>query len=238
MKTDIGINRAQSALTLFHGGEGGLARFGLPELPARSPPRAQRKLYAVERARKDIDLYGSAALAEARERLAQLVASGGRADQCVHAQQIVDFMRHSRGPRFQVGILMHCSYPRIEFIWSRDQSAYERVYELSMAVATGIYAQSAIAIRKAMAALETRVGTESDMAQWNALADLFLSNSPTQNHAHPQLKSVQILLDDLAQKRMRHTGGDPGATEQTLREAREDVARRIKAGDIDLISDI
>jgi hypothetical protein len=155
MKAGAGMSEAESLVPPYHGGEGGLARFGLPELPGRCPPRSQRKLYAVSRAKKDIDLYGRDALAEARERLMQLTALGTNTDEIREAQQIVHFMTHSRGPKFQVAMLIHCEYRKIECIWSKDQSPYERVYELSMAVTTGIYAQTAIAIRKATAALET-----------------------------------------------------------------------------------
>jgi hypothetical protein len=238
MTIGFGINSAESLAPTQYAREGGLSRFGLPELPVRAPPNHLRKRVTVERAKREIEQHGSDAIKQARERLAVLTQAGASPDQLRQAQAIVDFLRHSRGPKFQVAMLIHCGYPKVEFIFARDQTAYERVYELSVGIARGIYAQGAISIRKAMAALETRIGSQPQIAQWHALADLFLSNSPAQNEAHPQLKAMQELLDGYALEILRSSGGDPRAAELGLDQAREDIAQRIRAGDIDLISDV
>lgn len=236
--TDYGTNPALSLQQPFFGGERGLARFGLPELPGRAPSPALRKLYSVERAKREIDRCGTEALTEARARLAQHIEAQASGEVLLDAQQVVDFLRHSRGPKFQVAMLLHCGHPNIEVIHAKDQTPYERVYEVSMAVASAIYAQTGIAIRKAMAALEARVGTSEEMAQWAALAETFLSNTPTQNYNLPVLRRVEELIDAYGQNAMREFGGDPQRAAQAVHEAREDVARRIRAGDIDLIEDI
>ena len=211
---------------------------GLPMLPARFAPSGRRRLFSFAMARRELAQHLPPAREEAVARIKALMANGAREQEIDDARQILAFLRHSRGPMFQLAILQETSTGKLQPLITPDQSSLERVREISAAIATAINQIPLRTIKRTINMLHRPWLPENAAHQNRALAERFLANTPAENMADPCFAPLQRLVDEAAQAGHITSGGKAKHIDAATTKAREAVARRICNGEIGKITEI
>ncbi len=211
---------------------------GLPVLPARFPPLGKRRLFSLAMARRELAQHVPAAREEAVARIKGLIANGATQHEIDDARQLLSFLRHSRGPMFQLRILEETGAGKLQPLIRPDQSSLERVREIAAAIATAINQIPLREIERAIASLH-RPWLPGDAAdEHRALAERFMAGTAAENIANPRFAPLQRLVEEAGQAARITSGASPKRIAAAIAKAREQIAARICNGEIDSITEI
>lgn len=197
---------------------------GIAMLPTRYPPRGRRYLTPLNRARVQLEEALPSAINEAEA----LVA--GRGDNGA-ARQELSWLKHEKGPKFQLDLLEATSFGKIEVVSHESQGALERVREIGYGLMVGIVQQPEAAIIEAIRNLARRRYAKGGSPHLDRMADQFLSNSRVANENDPRFASLQFMLDESLRNAMILEGGDASTMASLVEILRHDLSERIRRGE-------
>jgi cell filamentation protein len=211
---------------------------GLPLLPRRFTAAGKRRLFTLPRARTALITHLPAAREEAMEQLQALIAHSASARQIDDARQEVTFLRHARGPKFQLAVLMDIGYGKIEPVIVPNQTSLERVREISAAIAVAINQQPRMAILRAIRKIHKPLFPDDVMAGHHRLATEFLANTAEANLADDRFAHLQRLIDQRAEDVALASGSSTAAISDAIAKATADIAERIRDGELESIDEL
>lgn len=211
---------------------------GLPVLPARFAPLGKRRLFSLAMTRRELAQHLPAAREEAVAGIKALIANGGPQHEIDDARQLLAFLRHSRGPMFQLRILQETGAGKLQPLITPDQSSLERVREISAAIATAINQMPLRDIERAIASLHRPWLPDDATDEHRALAERFMAGTAAENIASPRLAPLQRLVEEAGQAARIASGASPKRIAAAIAKAREHIAARICNGEIDTITGI
>lgn len=200
---------------------------GLPLLPARDATVHRRYTITLTKAGSLLGEHLAAATLEA-DALAVGVASGA----LNAARQELDFLRHPKGPLFQLGVLQTLGASKILAVIHDSQSPLETVREIAAAALIELSEYPQTAIAEASLALNRPAYPLGGSPHQDRLAVEFLANAPEDNLADPRFATVQRLVDKATSGASRASGGKAKHINAATKKARTDVAARIRRGDM------
>ena len=217
------------------GSAGAYYAIGLPQLPPRSTRDGKRRLMTPAIARRELDAHLAEARREALERLQSLDA---QSDHLADARQELAYLRHGRGPKFQLSVLVELDCGKIDPVINPAQSSLERVLEIGAAIGVAIRQYQAEAVEAAMRRLHIPVLPDDVAAEYHALAELFLSNSARENFEDQRFAKAQRLVDQANERAATVVGVTPKRLAQATEATRAIIADLIRRGELELISQI
>lgn len=126
---------------------------GLPSLPWRDPLVGRRFIMTIAKVRRELGQYLPDARDQAAEELQALISENAPAAQIDDARQLLNVMRHAKGPMFQALLLAQLGVRKIEVVIKTDQSALERALEIASGLAIAIQRQPRCVVEQAILAL-------------------------------------------------------------------------------------
>jgi cell filamentation protein len=205
---------------------------GIPLFPERDAPAARRYLMSLAKARRELHQHLPDARDEALDRLESLIAGEGAPAQIDTAQQALSLLRHAKGPMFQLTILEHTGFDRIEPVINPQQSAFERVQEIAAAIAIGLNQQPRGVIERAAHTVQQPFYSAGASPHQDRLAAEFLRNTAATNRADPRFAAAQAIVDNAATAAAADATRNPEAILAAANAARTEVARKIRLGEL------
>jgi fido (protein-threonine AMPylation protein) len=197
---------------------------GIALLPTRYPPRGRRYLTPLNRARVQLERSLPSAIDEAEAQLA------GKAENGVALQELA-WLRHEKGPRFQLDLLESTSFGKIEVVSHQSQGALERVREIGYGLMIGILQQPEAAIIAAIRNLARRRYAKSGSPHLDRMADQFLQNNRYANENDPRFAALQHMLDESVRNAAILEGGDASTMAALVETLRHKLSERIRRGE-------
>ena len=211
---------------------------GLPVLPNRFAPLGKRRLFSLAMARRELASHLPGALMQAVDRIKALIAEAAPQNYIDDARQELAFLRHSRGPLFQLGILTQTGAGKLQPLIMPNQTSLERVREIGAAIAIAVNQIPLRDIQRAIRSLHRPWFPDSVATTHRALADAFMAGSAADNIADPRFARLQRLVDEAGQAARATTGGNPKRIAAAITSARDAIAARIRDGEIDTITEL
>ena len=199
---------------------------GLPLLPARDATVHRRYTITLTKAGSLLGEHLAAATLEA-EALAARVAPGAISA----ARQELGFLRHPKGPLFQLGVLQALGASKILAVIHDSQSPLETVREIAAAALIELSEYPQTAIAQASLALNRPAYPLGGSPHQDRLATEFLANSPEDNQADPRFATAQRLVERAISAASQSSGGNAKHINAATKKARTDIAARIRRGD-------
>jgi cell filamentation protein len=203
---------------------------GLPLLPPRDATVHRRYVITSAKAGRLLREHIAAATMQAADALAHLAKANAPQDMISVARQELDFLRHPKGPLFQLAVLGDLGIGKILAVIHDAQSPLETVREIAAAVLIALSEHSPSAIVQAGLAVGHPGYPIGGSPHQSRLAAEFLANSPQDNLADPRFVSAQRLIDRAATDASRSSGGNIKYINAATAKARADIAARIGDG--------
>lgn len=205
---------------------------GLPLLPPRDATIHRRYITALSKAGDLLREQIAAATAEAAAMLETLAQAN--APQCAinAARQELGFLRHSKGPMFQLELLASLGANKLLAVIHEGQSPLETVREIATAVLIELNEYPQAAIAQASLAIGCPAYPIGGSPHQDRLAAEFLANSAQDNLADPRFATAQRLVDKAISAASQSSGGNVKQINAAIQKARTDIAARIRAGDV------
>ena len=204
---------------------------GLPTLPPRDPPTGRHYLISLARIQEELTCLLTPARVQAAERLAALRAANATEAELAEAYHELSFLRHAKGPMFQAALLVELGQRKIRPLLSDEQSALERVREISAAIMGAINTHPRGLVEQTVLQLHKPLDPEEAGSQDDRRAALFLANTAAANRRTAGLIAPQRVFDAIISKASNVDGRDPRAVQAELEQARQTIAARIRAGE-------
>lgn len=204
---------------------------GLPLLPQRDATVHRRYVITSAKAGRLLREHIAAATTQAADALAHLAKANAPHDAMSVARQELGFLRHPKGPLFQLAVLGDLGIGKILAVIHDAQSPLETVREIAAAVLIALSEHSPSAIAQAGLAVDRPAYPIGGSPHQSRLAAEFLANSPQDNLADPRFTSAQRLVDRAAADASRSSGGNIKHINAATAKARADMAARIGDGD-------
>jgi cell filamentation protein len=205
---------------------------GLPLLPLRDATVHRRYSITLAKAGGLLKHHMAEAMAEAAEALTQLTQANAPQTQINAAHQELGFLRHPKGPLFQLGVLQALGGGKLLAVIYDSQSPLETVREIAVAMLIALREYSPAAITQASAALDCPAYPIGGSPHQERLAAEFLANNPQDNLADPRFASAQRLVDKAVSAASRSSGGNVKQINAAAEKARATIAARIRKGDM------
>lgn len=204
---------------------------GLSLLPPRDATVHRRYITTLSKAGGLLRAHIEAATAEAADLLARLTKVNAPPDAIAAARQELGFLRHPKGPLFQLSVLQALGANKILAVIHDSQSPLETVREIAAAVLIELseYAQTAIA--QAGVALNRPAYPVGGSPHQDRLATEFMANTPQDNLADPRFVGAQRLVDNAVADASHSRGGSAKHINAATQKARSDIAARIRGGE-------
>lgn len=196
---------------------------GIALLPDRYPPRGRRRLTPLARARQQVNESLHAAIDEAERSLAK----GGRGPA---ALQELEWLRHAKGPLFQIALLSDIGFGKIDILVDSSHSALERVREIGYGLLVGIVQQPIVVIESALRRLKRGRYARGGSPHLDRMADQFLRNSPSANREDSRFSALQREADEIARNTSLLEGRDPVPLNMVVEQLRQQIAAQIRTG--------
>jgi cell filamentation protein len=206
--------------------------FGLPLLPPRDATVHRRYITTLRKAGRLLNAHIAAAKAEAATVLDTLTQSNAPHCEINAARQELGFLRHPKGPLFQLGLLESLGTSKILAVIHDSQSPLEIIREIATAVLIELIEYPQIAIAQASLALNRPAYPVGGSPHQDRLATEFLANSAQDNLADPRFATAQRLVDKAISAASRSSGGNAKYISAATKKARTDIAARIRKGDM------
>jgi cell filamentation protein len=205
---------------------------GIALLPPRDPPTGQRYQVSTMRSREELSKYLSAARVEAANRLAGLERQKAPATMIDAAKQELAFVRHEKGPIYQSLLLEAAGHRTVEAAINGNQTPLERVREISAATSVALNRLPVQAVERAARTLAQPIPAPGQSPHQDRLAAIFLSNTPELNRGDARFAFAQDIVDDARQSALIRSPGDKRASDTATDNARNQVAAKIRRGEI------
>ena len=199
---------------------------GLPLLPPRDATVSRRYSVTLSKAGSLLREHIAAATAEAA-----IIAERAAPNEIAAAGQELAFLRHPKGPLFQIRMLASLGTSKILVVIHEGQSPLELCREIATAVLIelGEYPQPAVV--QASVALDGPAHSAGGSPHQDRLAAEFLANSAHDNLADPRFAAAQRAVDRAVANASRASGGNSKHINAAIAKARSDIAARIRKGD-------
>ena len=204
---------------------------GLPTLPPRDPPTGRRYLISLARAQEELARLLTDARAQAATRLDALRKADAPQSELTPAYHELAFLRHVKGPMFQAALLVELGHGKIRPMLFDEQSALERVRELSAAMTVAISTHPRGRVEQVVLHLHRPLDPAEAGSADDQRAAQFLANTAAANRRTAGLSAPQRLLDMIGAAAAKGDGRDQRAVQAMLEQARQDIAARIRAGE-------
>jgi cell filamentation protein len=205
---------------------------GLPLLPARDATVSRRYVITSAKAGRLLRAHITAATAQTAGDLARLSKVNAAQCEISAAHQELAFLRHPKGPLFQLELLETLGTAKILAVIHDAQSPLEIVREIATAVLIALSEHSPSAIAQASLALDRPIYPVGGSPHQDRLAAEFLANDPQDNLTDPRFASAQRLVDKAVSAASRSSGGNVKQINIATAKARADIAVRIRNGDV------
>ena len=126
---------------------------GLPALPLRDPPIGRHFVVTIAKVRDELMQCLPDARDAAATQLRDLIDSNAPAAQIDDARQLLNVMRHAKGPLFQALLLAEIKVRKIEAVIAPEQSQLERAHELAAGIAISLNRQPRGIVERAIGTL-------------------------------------------------------------------------------------
>ena len=126
---------------------------GLPVLPLRDPPIGRHFVVTIAKVKRDLLRCLPDARLEAAAILRALIDANTPAAQIDDARQLLNVMRHAKGPLFQALLLAEIKVRKIEAVIAPEQSPLERAHELAAGIAISLNRQPRGVVERAIGTL-------------------------------------------------------------------------------------
>jgi cell filamentation protein len=200
---------------------------GLPLLPPRDATVHRRYSVTVYKAGSLLREHIAAATAEAATH-----AVSAAPDEIKATRQQLGFLRHPKGPLFQLKLLESLGSGKLLAVVNDAQSPLEMVREISVAMLIALSEYSPSIITQAGLALSRPAYPIGGSPHQDRLAVEFLANTPKDNQADPRFATAQRLVNKAVSAASRSSGGNGKQINATTEKARTDIAARIRRGDV------
>ncbi|MEK6637907.1 MAG: hypothetical protein AABY88_07460 [Pseudomonadota bacterium] len=205
---------------------------GLPILPLRDATVHRRYILTLSKAGGLLREHIAAATAEATNAIAHLVKANAPPEQLRASRQELGFLRHPKGPLFQLGVLQALGASKLLAVTHDEQSSGEIVREIAVAMLIALNEYSPTSITQASATFDHRAYPIGGSPHQDRLAAEFLANDPQGNLADPRFATAQRLVDKAVSAASRSSGGNVKQISTAAEKARADIAARIRKGDV------
>lgn len=199
---------------------------GFPLLPSRDATVHRRYITTLSKAGHLLKAHIAAAIAEATARVASAPS-----DAISAARQELGFLRHSKGPLFQLEVLASLGVSKLLAVIHDSQSPLETVREIATAVLIELSEYPQTALAQASLALDRPADPVGGLPHQDRLAAEFLANSAQDNLADPRFANAQRLVEKTISATSRASGGNFIQINAATEKARTDIAARIRMGD-------
>jgi cell filamentation protein len=205
---------------------------GLPLLPLRDATVHRRYSITLAKAGGLLKQHITQAMTEAAEALTQLTTVNAPQALINAAHQELGFLRHPKGPLFQLGVLQSLGTGKLLVVIHDSQSPLETVREIAVAMLITLREYSPAAITQASAALDRPAYPIGGSPHQDRLAAEFLANDSQDNLADPRFASAQRVVDKAVSAASRSSGGNVKQINAAAEKARTAIAARIRKGDM------
>ena len=205
---------------------------GLPLLPPRDATIHRRYIRTLSKAGGLLRTHIVAATAQAITTLTELTKTNAPPDEIATARQELGFLRHPKGPLFQLEMLQALGASKILAVIHDSQSPLETVREIAVAMLIELNEYPRTAIAQASLRLDRPVYPIGGSPHQDRLAAEFLANTPEDNQADPRFAAAQRLVERAVSAASRSSGGNIKQTNAATEKARTDIAARIRRGDV------
>lgn len=210
-------------------GTGGMA---LP--PLRDPPIGKHYVTSLHKVRTLLSQHLQTATSMATARLNDLLQSDAPQAELHFARQEQGFLRHPKGPLFQLDILEAIGVQKVRALLHPEQSPLEIVRELSSAIAVSFHGYPTSQIAQLVHACDTPACPAGVSPHNERLARTFLSNSASANRLDPRFAAFQRSLDEIGLGESVAGGVNAKSLADRVTQARMIAASRIRNGEITL----
>ena len=200
---------------------------GFPILPLRDATIHRRYITTLSKADDLLREHIAAATTKASTH-----AVSAAPDAISAARQELDFLRHPKGPLFQLGVLQALGASKILAVIHDSQSPLEMVREIATAVLIELNEYPQTAIVQASLTHNRPAYPIGGSPHQDRLAAEFLANTPQDNLADLRFATAQRLVERAVAAASRANGGNAKQINAAIQKARTDVAARIRRGDV------
>ena len=200
---------------------------GFPILPPRDATVHRRYITTLSKADDLLREHIADATAEATTH-----AVSAAPDAISAARQELGFLRHPKGPLFQLGVLQALGASKILAVIHDSQSPLEMVREIATAVLIEMNEYPQTAIAQASLTLNRPAYPIGGSPHQDRLAKEFLANSAQDNLADPRFATAQRLVERAVAAASRASGGNAKQINAATEKARTEIAARIRRGDV------
>jgi cell filamentation protein len=205
---------------------------GLPLLPPRDATVHRRYVISSAKAGRLLREHIAAATTQAAAAFAHLAKAKAPSDVISVARQELVFLRHPKGPLFQLAMLSDLGIGKILAVIHDAQSPLETVREIAAAVLIALSEHSPSAIAQAGIAAGRPAYPIGGSPHQGRMAEEFLANSHQDNLADPRFVTAQRLVDRAAADASRLSGGNINYINAATAKARANIAALIRDGDM------
>lgn len=205
---------------------------GLPLLPPRDATIHRRYITTLSKAGHLLREHIAAATVEAAAMLDALTQATTPHREINAARQELGFLRHPKGPLFQLEVLESLGANKLLAVIHEGQSPLEVVREIATAVVIELNEYPQTAIAQASLTLNRSPYLIGGSPHQDRLAAEFLANSAQANLADPRFTTAQRLVDKAISAASRSSGGNTKQIGDATEKARADIAARIRHGDM------
>ena len=205
---------------------------GLPLLPPRDATIHRRYITTLSKAGDLLREHIEVAKAEAAAVLEALTQATAPHRAINAARQELGFLRHPKGPMFQLEVLASLGVSKLLAVVHDDQSPLEIVREIATAVLIELNEYPQTAIVQASLAHNRPTYPIGGSPHQDRLAAEFLANSTQDNLADPRFATAQRLVDKAISAASLSSGGNVKQINAAAEKTRTDIAARIRRGDM------
>jgi cell filamentation protein len=205
---------------------------GLPLLPARDATVHRRYITTLTKAGNLLRAHIAAATTEATDALAHLTKANAPPDAISQARQELGFLRHPKGPLFQLAVLQALGASKLLAVVHNRQSPLETVREIAVAMLIELSDYNPTSIAQAGIALNRAAYPIGGSPHQDRVAAEFLANDRLVNLADPRFATAQRLVDKAVADASRASGGKAKQINTATAKASAGVAARIRSGDM------
>ena len=207
---------------------------GMPLPPLRDPPIGKHYVTPLHKVRTLLSQQLQTAKSMATARLNDLLQSDAPQTELHYARQEQGFLRHPKGPLFQLDILEAIGVQKVRALLHPEQSPLEIVRELSSAIAVSFHGYATSQIAQLVRACDTPTYPAGVSPHNERLARRFLSNSASANRFDPRFAAFQRSLDEIGLGESVAGGVNAKSLADRVSQARLIAAAQIRNGEINL----
>jgi cell filamentation protein len=207
---------------------------GMPLPPPRDPPIGKHYVTPLHKVRTLLGQHLQTARSLATVRLNDLLQSAAPETERQYARQELGFLRHPKGPLFQLDILEAIGVQKVRALLHPEQSPLEIVRELSAAIAVAFHGYPTGQIAQLVRACDAPPYPAGVSPHNERLARRFLSNSASANRLDPRFAAFQRGLDEIGLGESVAGGVNAKSLADRVSQARMIAAAQIRGGEITL----